>query len=79
MPLSLRLLAFESSVNSEYSKTPSYKRSSARRFESSVNSEYSKTTVTTCSNCARFESSVNSEYSKTKKIIADRADCLRVV
>ena len=43
MPLTLRLLAFESSVNSEYSKTYRYYDQMGKQFESSVNSEYSKT------------------------------------
>ena len=36
-------MMFESSVNSEYSKTTQLERISGERFESSVNSEYSKT------------------------------------
>ena len=47
MPLTLRLLAFESSVNSEYSKTYRYYDQMGKQFESSVNSEYSKTVAMT--------------------------------
>ena len=36
---------FESSVNSEYSKTPLKLNNHETEFESSVNSEYSKTPV----------------------------------
>ena len=35
--------AFESSVNSEYSKTWNVNETNKKQFESSVNSEYSKT------------------------------------
>ena len=38
---------FESSVNSEYSKTLNLCIDIARQFESSVNSEYSKTPLST--------------------------------
>ena len=56
---------FESSVNSEYSKTPASVRRYRLKFESSVNSEYSKTEVLNARRTLEFESSVNSEYSKT--------------
>ena len=56
---------FESSVNSEYSKTEPYVLSCNQRFESSVNSEYSKTGKPVHISRLLFESSVNSEYSKT--------------
>ena len=39
----LRRPQFESSVNSEYSKTQALKKGKNKQFESSVNSEYSKT------------------------------------
>ena len=41
-----RLMVFESSVNSEYSKTARRIKRFIERFESSVNSEYSKTVYT---------------------------------
>ncbi len=41
----MKELKFESSVNSEYSKTLKNHKYTAPLFESSVNSEYSKTAV----------------------------------
>ena len=58
---------FESSVNSEYSKTNNHETDRPPGFESSVNSEYSKTEMQRQVLKAMFESSVNSEYSKTFK------------
>ena len=58
-------LRFESSVNSEYSKTVYGQTDTTGTFESSVNSEYSKTLNFYKSPFLQFESSVNSEYSKT--------------
>ena len=52
---------FESSVNSEYSKTPSYYDRLYDMFESSVNSEYSKTFSSKQYIRFLFESSVNSD------------------
>ena len=54
-------LRFESSVNSEYSKTKSFQRGVNTLFESSVNSEYSKTKLAILSLLVLFESSVNSD------------------
>ncbi len=51
---------FESSVNSEYSKTLREQLAEAKKFESSVNSEYSKTVQALCDAIDVFESSVNS-------------------
>ena len=70
---------FESSVNSEYSKTQSARRQCYFQFESSVNSEYSKTTKWKWGRILRFESSVNSEYSKTADDAARKTISLRVV
>ena|GEM_PF-4868117 len=56
---------FESSVNSEYSKTLADSEKEVLEFESSVNSEYSKTREIEREQYVTFESSVNSEYSKT--------------
>ena len=53
--------SFESSVNSEYSKTLPAQPAGTKRFESSVNSEYSKTTFDITNVKKRFESSVNSD------------------
>ena len=52
---------FESSVNSEYSKTCRKCAEMSNEFESSVNSEYSKTTFDITNVKKRFESSVNSD------------------
>ena len=59
---------FESSVNSEYSKTTDPDEETCVQFESSVNSEYSKTAKPQRAVRIEFESSVNSEYSKTATI-----------
>ena len=61
----LNAYEFESSVNSEYSKTGRSAACVDASFESSVNSEYSKTQGGYDSKHLWFESSVNSEYSKT--------------
>ena len=70
---------FESSVNSEYSKTRSRSYGQRAMFESSVNSEYSKTYIYAFLFHYLFESSVNSEYSKTPRKLNSYGTGLRVV
>ena len=70
---------FESSVNSEYSKTQTKKYEQEIEFESSVNSEYSKTPIRIPIFANMFESSVNSEYSKTLAALQMQSSRLRVV
>ena len=72
-------LRFESSVNSEYSKTGYIMDVQKAVFESSVNSEYSKTREACMYNKKLFESSVNSEYSKTVRDEQEVLPSLRVV
>ena len=73
------MFLFESSVNSEYSKTKYDADLVEVEFESSVNSEYSKTKEPTLNAATLFESSVNSEYSKTDSLYNSIVYCLRVV
>ena len=70
---------FESSVNSEYSKTELNLTNEQAKFESSVNSEYSKTLLKRQAVAKEFESSVNSEYSKTLYLFFTLGTGLRVV